>query len=367
MKIPILNLKAQYAEFEKETLARVKAIMREQDFVLGQEVRTLEAGIAKYCGTKYAVGVASGTDALILSLKAMGIGPGDEVITTPFTFMATAEAIALVGATPVFAEIDRATYNIDPARIEEKITPRTKAILPVHIYGLCVDMDPVLEIAKKRRLKVLEDAAQAIGSEYKGRRAGSMGDAGAISFFPSKNLGAFGDAGMVVTNDPKICESLKLLRVHGSDRRYYHDVIGYNSRLDNLQAAVLNIKLKRLEGWIKERIAIARYFDKKFKALPLKTPYVPDGYRHSYYLYVLRGADKDGIERSLIDSGIETRTYYPVPLHLQKCFSYLGYKEGAFPEAESACRETFAVPLYPELTGKEKEYITGKIAGFFRD
>ena len=366
MKIPMLDLKAQYKCFEKEVLVEVKDIMERQDFVLGKEVQELEEKIARYCHTKYAIGVASGTDALILALRAMGIGPGTEVITTPFTFVATAEAIALTGAKPVFVDINPGTYNIEPSLIEERITSKTKAVIPVHLYGLCADMDPILKIAKKHDLKILEDCAQAIGSEYKGRRTGSMGDAGAISFFPSKNLGAFGEGGMVVTNNEAINGGVRLLRVHGSDKRYYHDIIGYNSRLDNLQAAILGIKLKLLDQWIEERISLASFFNEQFSSLPVDTPRTPEGYKHSYHLYVLRSKEKERIEAYLNDKGIESRTYYPIPLHLQKCFNYLGYKEGACPNAEAASKETFSIPVYPELNKDQREYIADTVRQFFK-
>lgn len=361
MKIPLLDLKKQYKQFQEEAAGKVEDILTAQDFILGREVEDLEKNIARYCGTKYAAGVASGTDALILSLKAMGIGPGDEVITTPFTFIATSEAVSLVGAKPVFVDIDPKTYNMDPSLIEKKITPKTKAILPVHLYGLCADMDPILKIGKSHGLKIIEDTAQAIGSEYKGKKAGSISDAGALSFFPSKNLGAFGDAGMVVTNDENLYKMIKLLRVHGSDRRYYHDKIGYNSRLDNLQAAVLNIKLKYLDKWLDERINNAEFFNEELEGTGLITPHVPDGYKHSYHLYTLRSPQKSAIEEYLNNNGIEARTYYPVPLHMQKCFKCLGYEEGAFPNAEKASRDAFSIPVYPELTGQQKKYIVEKI------
>lgn len=365
MKIPLFDLKRQYRQFKDEVLERIEDIIAAQDFILGRDLGTLEERIAGYCRTKYAVGLASGTDALILSLKAMGIGSGAEVITTPFTFAATAEAIVLVGAKPVFVDIDAETYNIDPSLIEKRITERAKAILPVHLYGLCADMDPIIKIAGRHGLKIIEDAAQAIGSEYKGRRAGSMGHTGALSFFPSKNLGAFGDAGMVVTNDRKIYETVRLLRVHGTTKRYTHDIVGTNSRLDNLQAAILNVKLKYLNGWLDKRIANAAFFNNRLKGLLLKTPLSPEGYKHSYHLYVLRSPKKDAIERYLVKNGVEARTYYPTPLHMQKAFRYLGYRHGRFPEAERASRETFAIPAYPELTTAEKNYIVEKILQFF--
>ncbi|MBI5144519.1 MAG: DegT/DnrJ/EryC1/StrS family aminotransferase [Candidatus Omnitrophica bacterium] len=365
MKVPLLDLKKQYKEFKNEVSGKVYRVMAAQDFILGKAVAELEKNIAGYCHTRYAIGVASGTDALILSLKAIGVGRGDEVITTPFTFVATAEAIALVGARPVFVDIDPRTYNINPFLIEQKISRRTKAILPVHLYGLCADMGMILAIAKKYGLKVVEDAAQAIGSECKGHRAGSMGNSGGLSFFPSKNLGAFGDGGMVVTDNAKIYRMVSSLRMHGSTKRYYHNVIGYNSRLDNLQAAILNVKLRYLNRWIDARIKNAEFFNKRLEGLPLTTPFVPKGYRHSYHLYILSCAEKEEIEKYLIRSGIETRTYYPVPLHMQKCFKYLGYKRGAFPEAERASRHTFSIPVYPELTDREKKFIIGTIRRFF--
>jgi len=361
----MLDLKKQYSQFRREAVKRMKRLMGDQDFILGKEVELLEERIARYCGTKYAVGVASGTDALLISLKALHIGNGDEIITTPFTFMATAEAIVLAGARPVFVDIDRDTYGIDTSLIERAITSKTKAIMPVHLYGLCVDMDPILKIAARYGLKVIEDAAQAIGSEYKGRRAGSLGDTGAISFYPSKNLGAFGDGGMVVTNDKKIYDRARLLRVHGMAKAYLHVTIGYNSRLDNLQAGILNIKLKYLDKWIEARMRNAAFFNKRLNALPLKLPLVPTGYKHSYHLYVLRSSFKDRIEDHLAKNGIETRTYYPLPLHLQRCFKYLGYNKGTFPEAEKASEETFSIPIYPELSALQKGHIVRKTIQFF--
>ncbi|UCD55369.1 MAG: DegT/DnrJ/EryC1/StrS family aminotransferase [Candidatus Omnitrophota bacterium] len=362
--IPILDLKRQYKTIEDKVKDMLQEIVESQSFVLGKEVEKIEENISRYCGTKFAVGVASGTDALILSLAAMGIGKGDEVITTPFTFTATAEAIVHAGAKPVFVDIDPKTYNINPALIEKKITKRTKAILPVHLYGLCADMDPILKIREKHGLKVLEDCAQAIGSKYKGRATGSMGDGGAISFYPGKNLGCFGDGGMVVTNDKKIYDNMRLLRNHGSDKRYYHKAIGYNSRLDNLQAAILNIKLSHLDGWIENRIKIAEFFTKELKNFPIQTPYTPPDYKHSFHLYVLRTSPAVEIINYLAAKGIESRTYYPVSLHLQECFNFLGYKRGDFPESEKLSQGSFAIPIYPELTLKEKTYIVDTIKQF---
>ncbi|MCX5677994.1 MAG: DegT/DnrJ/EryC1/StrS family aminotransferase [Candidatus Omnitrophica bacterium] len=366
MKIPLLDLKGQYRSIKSEVEEVLKKVIERQDFILGEEGRLLEKEIAEYCGSKYAVGVASGTDALILALRALDIGPGDEVITTPFTFFATAEAASLLGAKPVFVDIEPRTYNIDPRSIEKAITSRTKVIIPVHLYGQCADMDPIMVIAGKYKLKVIEDTAQAIGATYKGRKAGSIGDIGTLSFFPSKNLGAFGDAGMVVTDDKEIAERIGMLRVHGSARRYIHSEIGMNSRLDNLQAAVLRVKLRRLDGWLEARRNNAAHYSEELKGLPIALPYVPDHNVHTYHQYVLRV--KDGLEKLmkfLIDSGIETRTYYPVPLHLQECYRGLGYKKGDLPESEGACNTTFAIAVYPEMTAQERGYIVSKIEEFY--
>lgn len=368
MEIPILDLKRQYASIKTEIDKALEKIIKDQDFILGEAVRGLEGDVAGYCGTEYAVGVASGTDALILSLKGLGIGDGDEVITSPFTFFATAEAISIVGAKPVFVDIDARTYNIDTSLIEEKISASTKAIIPVHLYGQCADMDPILALAKKHNIKVVEDNAQAIGAKYKGRKSGSMSDTAALSFFPSKNLGAFGDGGMVVTNDKILADSIKMLRVHGSRERYIHSVIGMNSRLDNLQAAVLRIKLKYLDGWIADRRGKAKYYNENLKGLPIEMPHVPEYNEHTYHLYVLRTEPRylGRLMDFLIKNGIETRTYYPIPLHLQECYKYLNYKEGTMKVAEAASKSTFAIPIYPELKTNEADYIVGKIREFFK-
>ncbi len=365
VNIPLLDLKKQYRTIKEEVNKAIQKVLDSQSFILGEEVSNLEDNIASYCGTKYAIGVNSGTDALILGLKALDIKEEDEVITTPFTFIATAEAIARIRAKPVFVDIDPQTYNINPVLIEDKITKKTKAILPVHLYGLCADMDPILKIARKYNLKVLEDCAQAIGSEYKGKKAGSMGDVATISFYPGKNLGCFGDGGMVVTNDKEICERIKLLRNHGSVRKYYHDVIGYNSRLDNLQAAVLNVKLSYLDSWINGRIKNAHFFSEKLKKYAVLTPYTPKGYKHSFHLYVLQSKNAVKITEYLAKNGVDSRTYYPLPLHLQRCFGCLGHKRGDFPESERLSRESFAIPIYPELKISEKRYIVDKIKHFF--
>lgn len=367
MKIPLLDIKAQYNSIKKDVDRAIKDVIDNQDFILGAEVKALESEVAEYCDTKFGVGVASGTDALILALKALGIGEGDEVITSAYTFFATAESVSLVGAKPVFVDIEPYTYNIDPKKIEEKITPYTKAIIPVHIYGQCADMDPIMDIARKHKLKVIEDTAQAIGAAYKGRKAGSIGDIGALSFFPSKNLGGFGDGGMVVTNDRDLAEKIKVLRVHGSSKRYIHSMIGMNSRLDNLQAAVLRIKLKYLDNWLEARRANAEYYNEKLKNLPLITPKVPAYNVHTYHLYVLRtDADVEKISDFLGNNGVEARTYYSVPLHLQECYRNLGYEKGVLKETEKISPNTFSVGVYPELKKEELDYVAEKIGEFFK-
>lgn len=366
MKIPLLDLKSQYRAIKNEIGAAIQKILDNQSFILGPEVAELENAIARYCGTKYGVGVTSGTDALFLSLKAMGIGQGDEVITTPFTFIATGGAIHNAGATPVFADIEPKTFNIDPKKIKEKITKKTKALMPVHIYGLMADMDPVMAIAREDNLKVIEDNAQAIGAAYKGKVAGSIGDTGCISFFPGKNLGAYGDAGMVVTNDESLAQKIKVLRVHGSKIRYIHEMIGFNCRLDNLQAAILLVKLKYLNGWTKKRQENVVYYNSQLKGLPLQTPFVPEGHTHVYHQYTLRVPGKrDGLMKFLNDNGVEARTYYPIPLHMQECFKALGYRKGDFPETERAMEEAISIPVDAELTTEQKAYIVARIKEFF--
>ena len=366
MKVPLLDLKAQYAAIRQEVEDALKKVIENQDFILGSEVFDLEKEVAAYCGARYGAGVASGTDALILSLKALGIGKGDEVITTPFTFFATAESISIVGARPVFVDIDPGTYNIDPLLVEKKITKKTKAVMPVHLYGQCADMDPIMDVAKKHGLKVIEDNAQAIGATYKGRRSGSIGDIGALSFFPSKNLGAFGDAGMVVTNDEKLAERIKSLRVHGSSKRYIHSEIGMNSRLDNLQAAVLRIKLKYLDQWIEARRGIAGLYNEKLKGLPVVTPHVPVHNVHTYHQYTIRvKSGQRKLMKHLSDNGIEARTYYPIPLHMQECYKPLAYKAGDMKESENAAGEVFSIPVFPEMTPEQKRYVIDTISGFF--
>ncbi len=366
-KIQLLDLKAQYQSIKKDVDEAMKNVIDAQNFILGKDVDSLEKEIAAYCGTKFAVGVASGTDAIQLALRAAGVSTGDEVITVPFTFIATAEAISNLGAIPVFADIDIKTYNIDPDLMEKRITKKTKAIVPVHLYGQCANMDRILEIAKKHKLKVIEDCAQAIGATYKNRKAGSFGNAGAISFFPSKNLGGFGDGGMVVTNEETLYNEVRLLRVHGSSIKYIHSVLGYNSRLDNLQAAVLRVKLRSLDKWAEARRANAGYFDRAFSKLRgLTIPMVAPSNVHVYHQYVLMLDPKrrDECIEFLGTKGIESRVYYPIPLHLQECYKFLGYKNGDFPNSESSALGTLALPVYPELPDSDKKTIVDAVTEF---
>ncbi len=366
MHIPLLDLKSQYRAMKAEIGSAIQKILDSQSFILGPEVQELETAIARFCGTKYAVGVTSGTDALFLSIKAMDIGQGDEIVTTPFTFIATGGAIHNAGAKPVFCDIDPRTFNIDTKKIKAKVTKNTKVLMPVHLYGLMADMDGVMAAAKECGLKVIEDNAQAIGATYKGKVAGSIGDTGCISFFPGKNLGAYGDAGMVVTNDEALAQKIKVLRVHGSKVRYIHEMIGFNSRLDNLQAAILIVKLKYLNDWTKRRQENADYYNSQFKGLPLQTPFVPEGYTHVYHQYTMRVPNKrDSLMSFLNNNGIEARTYYPIPLHLQECFKELGYKKGSFPETEKAMDEAVSIPIDAELTLEQKEYVVAKVKEFF--
>lgn len=366
MKLPILDLKAQFKSIRTEVNNAIQKVLEDQAFILGEELKCFEREIADLCGVKHAIGVASGTDALILALKALDIGQGDEVITTPFTFIATGEAIAQAGAKPVFIDIDPKSYCMDPALIEEAVTERTKAVMPVHLYGQCADMGRISAIARSRGLKVVEDCAQAIDASHNGAKAGSYGDAAGFSFFPGKNLGAFGDGGMVTTDSASLAEKTQLLRAHGSAVRYMHSIVGYNSRLDNLQASILRVKLKHLGGWLEARRENARFYTENLSGLPVEPPYVPPGNVHTYHLYTIRAAERPvELMKFLNENGIENRIYYPVPLHLQRCFAYLGYKAGDFPASEKAAKETLSIPVYPELKREELEYVVGKIREFY--
>ena len=370
IKVPLLDIPLSYKEVLADVEKNINAVIESGYFILGPVVEELEQKLVTYCEAKYAVGVSSGTDALLISLMAAGIKEDDEVITTPFTFFATAGSISRLGAKPVFVDIEPDTFNIDTKQIEENITRKTRAILPVHLYGQCVDMDPVLDLAQKYNLVVIEDAAQAIGSEYKGRRAGSMGDYGCFSFFPTKNLGGFGDGGMVTMNSEELYEQVKILRVHGSHPKYYHKMIGGNFRLDAIQAAVVLAKLKYLDKWTEKRRANAQTYTRLFKemgmtdSLTLPSEVIP---HHVYNQYVIRVKDKrDELRSFLGENNISTEIYYPLPLHLQDCYLSLGYKKGNLPESEKAADETIALPIFPELTTDQLEYVVATITHFLK-
>ena len=377
MKVPFFDLNAQFSSIEEEIKSALDEVFKTQQFILGPKVEALEQTIAQYCQTRFAMGVASGSDALLLSLMALGIGSGDEVILPPFTFFSTAGVVSRLGAIPVFVDIDPATYNIDPSKIEMKITSKTKAILPVHLFGQCADMDPLLKIAKENKFFVIEDAAQALGAEYKplpnanGRRAGRMGDIGCFSFYPTKNLGAFGDAGMVVTNHPDLAEKIRILRVHGSQPKYFHKKIGINSRLDTIQAAILLVKFEYLEKWTTERQKKADRYHLLFQNLPssvdrFKLPTIQYQNRHIFHQYVIRVQERDRLKQFLMENGIGTDIYYPLPLHLQECYSFLKYRRGDLPVSEKASEESLALPIYPELREDEQEYVVDQIKAFYK-
>jgi dTDP-4-amino-4,6-dideoxygalactose transaminase len=399
MKVPLLDLRAQYRTIKEEVTKALQDVVEEQYFILGPKVADLEEKTAGYAGSRYGIGVSSGSDALLICLMAEEIGPGDEVITTPYSFFATAGVVARLGARPVFVDIESDTYNINPDLIEERITAKTRAVIPVHLYGQCADMDRILEIARKEGLIVIEDAAQAIGAEYASkipmpsrvRRAGSMGEYGCFSFFPTKNLGGFGDGGMVVTDDPEKAEKLKILRVHGSKPKYYHAFVGGNFRLDAIQAAVLSAKLPHLDTWTAKRQENAARYDALLQAAglvdkglirapkpiwkdavcgetPVSNPGTqsPTAHYHIYNQYVIATPRRDELRAYLSDKGIGTEIYYPVPLHLQECFKDLGYKQGMCPVAEEAARTSLALPVYPELVLDQQEYVVDSIRGFFQ-
>lgn len=370
LHVPLLDLTAQYAAMEFEIKEAIDRVVKSQRFILGPEVEAFETEIADYCDTKHCIGVTSGSDALLAVLMALNIGPGDEVITTPYSFFATAGSIARVGAKPVFVDIDPVTYNLDPSLIGEKVTPRTKAIMPVHLYGQCCDMAELMEVAARFGLYVIEDACQAIGAEYRNRRAGSLGDAGCFSFFPSKNLGGFGDGGAITTNDSVLAEKLRCLRNHGMEPKYHHKYIGGNFRLDALQAAVLRVKLKYLDIWTARRQRNAVFYDGAFGDLGMTTclvatPAVVQN-RHIFNQYVLRVASRNALKTHLDEEGVGTEVYYPVPLHLQECFDYLGYRRGDFPESEAAANSTLAIPIYPEISSGRLQKVVDTIAGYYR-
>jgi dTDP-4-amino-4,6-dideoxygalactose transaminase len=376
MQVPLLDLKEQYKAIKEEILETAQEVFESQYFILGPKVASLEKEIAEYCSSAHAVGVSSGTDALLISLMAADIGNQDTVITSPYTFFATAGSVARCGARPVFVDIDPNTYNLSPDHLENTIKSMTrtelsklKAVIPVHLYGQCADMAPILGVCEKHNLLVIEDAAQAIGAEYNGKRAGSMGDFGCFSFFPSKNLGAFGDGGMVTTNSEEFHTKLRKLRVHGSHPKYYHQLVGGNFRLDAFQAAVVSVKLKYLDRWTKARqdnaLNSRTLFETAGLAEGVQLP-VEKETRHIYNQFVIRVKEnRDDLRRFLSDAGIGTEVYYPVPLHLQECFSDLGYKKGDFPAAEHAALHTLALPIYPELSNDQMAYVVERIKAFF--
>lgn len=364
MNVPLLDLKAQYATIKDEVMAAVSEVLDSQRCIGGPKVTELEEKIATISDCKYAVGVSSGTDALLNSLMSLGIGTGDEVITTPFTFFATTGCIARTGARPVFVDIDPKTYNIDAAKIEKAVTKKTKAIMPVHLYGQMADMDPIMAIAKKYKLAVIEDAAQSITSEYKGRKAGGIGTAGCFSFFPSKNLGGIGDGGMIVTNDKALYEKLVIMRNHGMEPKYYHSFVGGNFRLDPIQAVALLVKLPHLDSWSEARRQNAAYYNKKFAGTVVQTPFISPDCVTIYNQYCIRVPRRDELVAHLQKNTIGCEIYYPVPMHMQKCFAYLGYKEGDFPQSEKAAREIMALPIYPELTDEMKDFVVEAILTF---
>ena len=364
MQVPLLDLKAQYATIKDDVLAKINEVLDSQRCIGGPMVEELERAVAEVSGCKYAVGVSSGTDALINSLMSLGIGPGDEVITTPFTFFATVGSIVRVGAKPVFVDIDPVTYNINPELIEAAITERTKAIMPVHLFGQMAAMDPIMQIAGQASLAVIEDAAQAISATYKGKKAGEMGTCGCFSFFPSKNLGGIGDGGMVVTNDKDLHHQLSIMRNHGMEPKYHHLFVGGNFRLDPIQAAALLVKLPHLEKWSVGRRKNAEYYDKKFKGSVVQTPVISDDCVSIYNQYVVRVPQRDALYQHLQFNNIGCEIYYPVTMHQQECFAYLGKGQGSFPEAEKAAKEVLALPIYPELTDDMKDYVADTVLEF---
>jgi len=387
MQVPLLDLKLQYQPLKAEILSAIEKVCASQGFILGPATRELEANVAAYCQCRFGIGVSSGTDALLVALMALEIGPGDEVITSPFTFFATAGTIARTGARPLFCDIDAETFNLSPAAvlsfIERRCETRNgklinrdtggiiKALMPVHLYGQVADIAPLVQIARRFGLKVIEDAAQAIGAEDANKsRAGSFGDVGCLSFFPTKNLGAFGDAGACVVNDPALAERIEILRVHGGKPKYYHAFIGGNFRIDEIQAAVLNVKLKHLDTWSAARQRNAAIYDEAFENADLgkavETPRVVEGVRHIFNQYVVRVRDRDLLRQHLMAAGVGTEIYYPVPLHLQECFEYLKHRKGDFPQSERAAAETLALPIFPELTKAQLHYVVDVVADFYR-
>lgn len=368
MKVPMLDLSEQYAVLKEEILTKLDEVMSSSQFILGSHVKQVEADIAQLSKTKHGIGVGNGSDGIHIALQAAGVGEGDEVITTAFTFFATAGAIARANAIPVFVDIDPVTYNIDPSKIEAAITDKTKAIIPVHLYGQMADMDAIMDVADRYSLHVIEDAAQAIGATYKGKQVGEMSSAGTYSFFPTKNLGAYGDGGMVVSNIDDLAEQARVIRVHGSKPKYHHHVLGYNSRLDEMQAAILSVKLPHLPTWSENRRKHAAYYTERLNELVGKyviTPVEVEGNYHVYHQYTLRVENRDELQAFLNEQGVSTMIYYPIPLHLQPVFKDLGYKEGDLPETERAAREAISLPMFPELKIDQQNYVIEQIVAFY--
>jgi dTDP-4-amino-4,6-dideoxygalactose transaminase len=363
--IQLVDLTAQYHSIKGEIDAAVLATLESGHFILGPQVTGLEEGIASYLGMQHAIGLASGTDALVIAMRALNIGAGDEVIIPAYTFFATAGTVMTVGATPVFVDIDPQSYEIDVTKIRQAITSKTKAIIPVHLYGHPADMDPILEIAREHGLKVIEDNAQGFGAEYKGKKTGTFGDIGSLSFFPTKNLGAFGDAGMVVTNDPMLAERMRMLRTHGWKKKYYSEELGYNSRIDALQAAILRAKLPHADSWNEKRRELAHRYSEKLGAA-LVTPIERPWAKHVYHLYIVRSRQREALQAFLKQKGVASEVYYPLPPHLATPCRKFGYKEGDFPHAEQAASETFALPLYPELTHAQQDEVIAAVLEFTR-
>jgi len=367
MNVPFLNLKIQYDSIKDEINNAIQDVINKTAFAGGPFVSEFEENFKKYCQTKFAIGNANGTDALWLPLIALGVGPGDEVITTPNTFVATVEAIILSGAKPVFVDVVDGTYSMDPKLLQKAITKKTKAIIPVHIFGQVCDMDPILETAKKHNLYVIEDACQAHGAEYKGKRAGSMGNAAAFSFYPGKNLGAYGEAGATVTNDEKIAEKMKIFRDHGQGQKYYHDMFGWNARMDGIQGAILNVKLKHLDKWNEGRRKNAALYNKQLSGIDkIKMPIEASYSKHVYHIYAIRYKERDKMMDFLKDKGIGVGIHYPVPVHLQKAYKNLGYKKGDFPVAEKSADEFVSLPMFSELTEEQINYTTEQVNAYFK-
>jgi len=364
--IPLVDLKAQYAAIKPEIDAAMQRVVNNTSFILGKEVTEFEKNFAAFSRVQHCIGTDSGTAALHLALLLCDVKPGDEVITTTHTFVATAEVISVIGARPVFVDIDPRTYNIDPGQIERAITPRTKAMIPVHLYGQPAEMDPILDIARKHNLRIIEDAAQAHGAEYRGRRAGTMSDLACFSFYPGKNLGAYGDAGALVTNNAELAERARMLRDHGRREKYTHQIVGYGYRLDALQAAILGAKLPHLEAGNARRRAIADYYTELFTNLDVVTPYVPPHITPVYHIYCIRARNRDGLQKHLKARGIEAGVHYPIPLHLQPVYQNLGYTAGDFPRAEKAASEILSLPIYPELTDFQVQQVVDAVKEFYR-